>query len=208
MAICAPSPNGCASRIELCNCGSAKDSGIWLPPTWRIRRTLGLPYWTVARTVALHFIARHFVEFPRKSAAAKQAHRLLKGIPASALSLARKGSTVLSSTQTSERNQLVENHLRNVQAAARRMKVYGALRDELVSAGYEALVRAGDRFDPTRNVTFTTFAFHPVLGSMYDHLRTHATWAANHVDIDSEKVEVSAPASAERQMLTAQVLAT
>jgi RNA polymerase sigma factor (sigma-70 family) len=115
---------------------------------------------------------------------------------------------VLSTTQTSERNQLVENHLRNVEAAARRMKVYGALRDELVSAGYEALVRAGDRFDPTRNVTFTTFAFHPVLGSMYDHLRTHARWAAKHVAIDSEEVEVSAPASAERQMLTAQVLAT
>ena len=115
---------------------------------------------------------------------------------------------MLSTTQTSERNQLVENHLRNVEAAARRLKVYGALRDELLSAGYEALVRAGDRFDPTRNVTFTTFAFHPVLGSMYDHLRTHATWAAKHVHIESEEVEVSAPASAERKMLTAQVLAT
>jgi RNA polymerase sigma factor (sigma-70 family) len=114
----------------------------------------------------------------------------------------------MSPTQISERNQLVEKHLRNVKAAARRLKVYGALRDELVSAGYEALVRAGDRFDPTRNVTFTTFAFHPILGSMCDHLQTHARWATNHVDIDSEQEELSAPASAERQVLTAQVLTT
>jgi len=132
---------------------------------------------------------------------------LLKAISASALSLARKGSTVLCPIQTSDRNRLIEKHLQNVKAAARRLRIYGPLHDEIVSAGYEALVRAGDRFDPTMNVTFTTFAFRPVLGSMYDHLKTHARWAANHVDIDSEKGELAAPASAERQTLTAQVLA-
>ncbi len=159
------------------------------------------------RTVAVHFVARNCIEFPREFAITSQAQRLLKGIPASALSLARKGSTVLCPTQTSDRNRLIEKHLRNVKAAARRLRIYGPLHDEIVSAGYEALVRAGDRFDPTMNVTFTTFAFRPVLGSMYDHLKTHARWAANHVDIDSEKGELAAPASAERQTLTAQVLA-
>jgi RNA polymerase sigma factor (sigma-70 family) len=111
------------------------------------------------------------------------------------------------STPTSERNQLVVKHLHNVKAAARRLRISGPLRDELISAGYEALVRAGDRFDPTANATFTTFSFRPVLGSMYDLLQAHSKWAASHVDIDPEEVALSAPASAERQLLTAEVLA-
>lgn len=107
--------------------------------------------------------------------------------------------------RTSERNQLVVAHLRNVKTAARRLKVSASLRDDLVSAGNEALVRAGDRFDPSAKVAFTTFAFRAVLGSMLDALRSQSKWSARHVAIDSD--EVAVPASAERQLLAAQVLA-
>lgn len=128
-------------------------------------------------------------------------------VPASALSLARKGSTVLSSPRTSERNQLVVAHLRNVKAAASRLKVSPSVRDDLISAGYEGLVRAGDRFDPSAKATFTTFSFRAVLGMMFDVLQADSRWAARRADIDADEVVATEGQSAERLLLTTQVLA-
>jgi len=44
-------------------------------------------------------------------------------------------------------------------------------RDDLESAGALGLLRALERFDPSRNVKFDTFAYRWVQGSLLDHLR-------------------------------------
>lgn len=44
-------------------------------------------------------------------------------------------------------------------------------RDDLESAGAIGLLKALDRFDPTRNVKFDTFAYRWIQGSVLDHLR-------------------------------------
>jgi hypothetical protein len=71
-----------------------------------------------------------------------------------------KGSlNVRFSLTNDERNQLIIRHLDSVHAAANTFKVQPWIRDELMSAGYEALVLASTRFDPSSNATFTTFAY-------------------------------------------------
>ena len=79
-----------------------------------------------------------------------------------------------------ERNQLICRHLDSVHAAANTFKVQPWIRDELISAGYEALVLASTRFDPSSNATFSTFAYRPVLGAMYDLLDNYKRWSTRH----------------------------
>lgn len=79
-----------------------------------------------------------------------------------------------------ERNQLIVRHLDSVHAAANTFKVQPWIRDELISAGYEALVLASTRFDPSSNATFSTFAYRPVLGAMYDLLDNYKLWSTRH----------------------------
>lgn len=79
-----------------------------------------------------------------------------------------------------ERNQLIVRHLDSVHAAANTFKVQPWIRDELISAGYEALVLASTRFDPSSNATFSTFAYRPVLGAMYDLLDNYRLWSTRH----------------------------
>ena len=49
-----------------------------------------------------------------------------------------------------ERNQLIVRHLDSVHAAANTFKVQPWIRDELISAGYEALVCATHDFESSR----------------------------------------------------------
>ena len=46
--------------------------------------------------------------------------------------------------------------------------------EELMAYGYRGLVEARDRFDPTRGVQFTTFAYYRVRGAMLDGVRAMA----------------------------------
>jgi len=75
---------------------------------------------------------------------------------------------------TAARNRLVEDHLALVRHIVRRM----ARRlpphvdsEELISAGYEGLIRAAERFDEERGVAFSTFAGCSVRGAVLDALR-------------------------------------
>lgn len=43
--------------------------------------------------------------------------------------------------------------------------------DDLMAAGYLGLVEADSRFDPTRGVLFSTFAYYRVRGAVIDHVR-------------------------------------
>jgi len=50
-------------------------------------------------------------------------------------------------------------------------------RDELISAGYAALVQASRTFDPTRGVPFGRYAATRIRGALVDELRTQ-DWAS------------------------------
>jgi RNA polymerase sigma factor for flagellar operon FliA len=76
---------------------------------------------------------------------------------------------------TSERDRLVAEHLDLVQAIAGKLKrTLGKSIDfdDLVGYGHKGLIEAADRFDAAQGVTFTTFAYYRIRGSMLDGMRT------------------------------------
>ena len=69
----------------------------------------------------------------------------------------------------------VERHTKLVRASARRIAASVGTRllsiDELESAGFEALVEAAMRYDPSGAASFATFAHYRVYGAMIDAIR-------------------------------------
>jgi RNA polymerase sigma-B factor len=82
----------------------------------------------------------------------------------------------LSSGQTTgtHREQLIESHLPLVRSIARRYAGRGESVDDLVQVGALGLIRASDRFDPDRGVTFATFATPAIEGEIRRHLGDRA----------------------------------
>jgi RNA polymerase sigma-B factor len=70
----------------------------------------------------------------------------------------------------SERGRLIESHLPLVRGIAARYVGRGEPLEDLVQVGSVALIRAGDRFDPDRGVTFAAFAAPAVEGEIRRHL--------------------------------------
>jgi RNA polymerase sigma-B factor len=70
-----------------------------------------------------------------------------------------------------ERKQLIESHLALVRAVARRYVGRGETLDDLVQVGAIGLIKATDRFDPSRGVAFSTFATPFIEGAIRHHLR-------------------------------------
>jgi RNA polymerase sigma-B factor len=68
------------------------------------------------------------------------------------------------------RERLIESHLPLVRAIARRYAGRGESVEDLVQVGSVALVRASDRFDPDRGVSFGAFASPAVEGEIRRHL--------------------------------------
>jgi RNA polymerase sigma factor for flagellar operon FliA len=73
-----------------------------------------------------------------------------------------------------ERDALVERYREYARALA--LKIAKDLprfvsRDDLIAVGQEGLVEAASRFDPTRGVQFSTFAYYRVRGAVFDHVR-------------------------------------
>ncbi|HTX30559.1 MAG TPA: sigma-70 family RNA polymerase sigma factor [Solirubrobacteraceae bacterium] len=83
----------------------------------------------------------------------------------------------LSSGQTTgtHREQLIESHLPLVRSIAKRYAGRGESVDDLVQVGALGLIRASDRFDPSRGVTFATFATPAIEGEIRRHLGDQAT---------------------------------
>jgi RNA polymerase sigma factor for flagellar operon FliA len=78
------------------------------------------------------------------------------------------------SGNTDARNELIQLHTGLVHFIARRLArtlADGVDLDELASAGYIGLMQAVEGFDPTRGLTFSTFASARVRGAMLDELR-------------------------------------
>ena len=70
-----------------------------------------------------------------------------------------------------ERKHLIESHLALVRAVARRYEGRGESLDDLVQVGAIGLIKASDRFDPSRGVAFATFATPSIEGAIRHHLR-------------------------------------
>lgn len=73
------------------------------------------------------------------------------------------------------RNQLVERHMGLAAHVARRFGRRGPSDDDLRQVAFLALVKAVDRFDPGRDVAFSTFAGRTIEGEIKRHFRDH-TW--------------------------------
>jgi RNA polymerase sigma-B factor len=73
------------------------------------------------------------------------------------------------------RNELVERHLGLAAHVAKRFGRRGPSDDDLRQVAFLALVKAVDRFEPDRNVAFSTFAGRTVEGEIKRHFRDQ-TW--------------------------------
>lgn len=73
------------------------------------------------------------------------------------------------------RNELVERHMGLAAHVARRFGRRGPSDDDLRQVAFLALVKAVDRFDPAREVAFSTFAGRTIEGEIKRHFRDH-TW--------------------------------
>ena len=74
------------------------------------------------------------------------------------------------------RNELVERHMGLAAHVARRFGRRGPSDDDLRQVAFLALVKAVDRFEPDRNVAFSTFAGRTIEGEIKRHFRDH-TWS-------------------------------
>lgn len=74
------------------------------------------------------------------------------------------------------RSQLVEGHLGLAEYLARRFSNRGEPLDDLVQVASLGLLKAVDRFEPSRGVEFSTYATHTIVGELKRHFRDKG-WA-------------------------------
>ena len=67
---------------------------------------------------------------------------------------------------------------------AGKLKVFPSLRQDIIQEGMLALIGAVDRFDPTRDLRFTTYAYHRIRGQMINLLDRTERRAPIPVDDD------------------------
>jgi RNA polymerase sigma-B factor len=73
------------------------------------------------------------------------------------------------------RARLIESHLPLVRSIARRYDGRGEAPEDLVQVGAVGLIKAADRFDPSRGAAFATFATPAIEGEIRRHLRDRAS---------------------------------
>jgi RNA polymerase sigma-B factor len=90
--------------------------------------------------------------------------------------LRRKLAEFAGSRDTRLRDELVEAHLGLAEYLARRFSNRGEPLDDLVQVASVGLIKAVDRFDPGREVEFSTYATHTIVGELKRHFRDKG-WA-------------------------------
>lgn len=90
--------------------------------------------------------------------------------------LRRKLAEFAESRSPGLRDELVEAHLGLAEYLARRFSNRGEPLDDLVQVASVGLIKAVDRFDPGREVEFSTYATHTIVGELKRHFRDKG-WA-------------------------------
>lgn len=99
------------------------------------------------------------------------------------------------------REKLVMSHLNLVRFIANKLKNRGEPIDDLIQVGYLGLLKAIDRFDPSRGLEFTTFATPTIMGEIKRHFRDKG-WS---VRVPRRLQELSAKVNQATDTLTSQL---
>lgn len=99
------------------------------------------------------------------------------------------------------REKLVMSHLNLVRFIANKFKNRGEPIDDLIQVGYLGLIKAIDRFDPSRGLEFTTFATPTIMGEIKRHFRDKG-WS---VRVPRRLQELSAKVNQATDTLTSQL---
>ena len=99
------------------------------------------------------------------------------------------------------REKLVMSHLNLVRFIANKFKNRGEPIDDLIQVGYLGLLKAIDRFDPSRGLEFTTFATPTIMSEIKRHFRDKG-WS---VRVPRRLQELSAKVNQATDTLTSQL---
>lgn len=99
------------------------------------------------------------------------------------------------------REKLFMSHLNLVRFIANKFKNRGEPIDDLIQVGYLGLLKAIDRFDPSRGLEFTTFATPTIMGEIKRHFRDKG-WS---VRVPRRLQELSAKVNQATDTLTSQL---
>lgn len=108
----------------------------------------------------------------KQKAARRAARRISRGTPAWDKDRTRKLFAQYQEIHDSEvRDQLIVSHLNLVRFLASKFKNRGEPLDDLIQVGTIGLIKAIDRFDPSRGLEFTTYATPTIMGEIKRHFR-------------------------------------
>lgn len=100
-----------------------------------------------------------------------------------------------------EREKLVMSHMNLVRFLANKFKNRGEPLDDLIQVGYLGLLKAIDRFDPSRGLEFTTYATPTIMGEIKRHFRDKG-WS---VRVPRRLQELSAKVNQATDVLTTEL---
>jgi RNA polymerase sigma-B factor len=110
----------------------------------------------------------------RRRRRARQTDRMVTGVPDVALSVDALHFRYAASKDPVVRDRLVDIHAPLAYGLASRFLHRGESADDLQQVALMALVKAVERFDPSRGLQFSTFATPTVLGELKRHFRDKA----------------------------------
>ncbi|QWT17089.1 SigB/SigF/SigG family RNA polymerase sigma factor [Collinsella sp. zg1085] len=99
------------------------------------------------------------------------------------------------------REKIVMSHMNLVRFLANKFKNRGEPLDDLIQVGYLGLLKAIDRFDPSRGLEFTTFATPTIMGEIKRHFRDKG-WS---VRVPRRLQELSAKVNQATDLLTTEL---
>jgi RNA polymerase sigma-B factor len=108
-------------------------------------------------------------------------------------------ATCASERDLERRERLIEQQLPLVRSLARRYAHRGEQLEDLVQVGTIGLIKAVDRYEPTRGVEFIAFAVPNILGEIKRHLRDRCS----PIRVPRRDQEISARMRSTRRQLTA-----